>query len=181
MNFMALAQQSWQNLSDSNRALWFAVAAYTAAKQKKNPKASLNAHQLFLRYQNIRQWAGLAILETPSFSAFDYVDPEPRLYRDGASIKLEIQSGVYSDDIFALFRVTNPLKNSNYYFNRFLKVFRVVPPVVDFVNMDNIFMTFYGAIPAAGDQIGFSMRLFSILSPDIKAESVYRLVVQPTP
>jgi hypothetical protein len=181
LSFLPIVQQAWADLSDSDRALWYAIASFLPCKQKRDSGSFLNAHQLFVKYNCIRVWSGLTVLTTPQFTSIPYTDPEPRLYRDGASIFLEIQSGVYTDDTYALVKITQPLKNTNYYFKRFLKIFNLDTSGDAVYNLDPIFTEYWGSIPVAGDVCGFSFKMFSTLTPDIKATAFYKLTVQATP
>lgn len=177
MFFLEKTQLAWQNLSDANRSLWVGVTNFLQARQRRSASGLLSAHQLFIKYNCIRQWSGLDILLTPAFSSIPFVDPEPYLYLDGADIYLMLQSGVYYDGVYNLMKITPKLRPSIVNFQRYLRVFNTVSDDAQDFKVNNTMLQFNGAIPEIGDTFGISLTQFSIVSPDIKSVALYRVTV----
>jgi hypothetical protein len=161
-------QNAWNELSFEDRSLWVSMVSYLSPHQKNNINALLSAHQLFLKYNSTRLFAGLTILTTPSFDFLRTVPLSPSLSFPYGHLTLQTVLDLDNSTYQALVKLTPPLRSTINFFSNRLKIIQLDNFPRSSFDIHSAYISTFGVSPMVGDVIGIEWVAFHPLSPDIR-------------
>lgn len=180
---MATVQAAWSALSEAQKKEWSNYLLFSGYAIKNTEGIALSTFNVYLKYQLLRLWAQLDLLESPSYE----VVPSPFLQSEliyvppggGNPSDLFLSVPGLSGGIPASFVLhMSPVFSSSKSFvpSRFRVVNYITEGLGEYLVGDSYFNSFYRR-PIAGDVISIKIVAFSLYAPVVFADNVQVITV----
>lgn len=154
-NFINILQQQWRLLSPTERQTWLQFTNFNPIQQKRNSELFINGQQAFIKLNLYRLEYGFAIITTPQFSKCEITPVDVTIQLAGPNLFIKVDRELQSSFEFLIFFITvNLVPTINNPGSRF-KLIKFTTTDSDTFNINNEYITIFGALPVSGSKVFF--------------------------
>lgn len=173
---MNSVQQAWSGLTLAQQNQWTSFNSFVPSYQKNNQNFIISGFALFLKYNLIRMHAGFSILTSFEYTSLAPLILDPVVTLAGGALTLGLQEDISDDVSYVLFKASPVKNNITFSFKKRLRVILLPytgPAGQSSWDISSDYVSLFGKLPVATEQILISIIHFSMVAPIIGKTELY--------
>lgn len=165
-NLMMTMHNEWSELTPAQRKQWNQFIAYSGATIRRDKNVLTTGHALFIQYNYLRLLANFDVLTDPGYAVLppNYGTIGLSLTDLGVLTLYVFAESMDTEQWFAV-KLSNPRKTSLSFSARGLKYIPLTHSAGEDWPIQTLYSAIFGALPAKGDTLHYSIRWFSVTAP----------------
>lgn len=179
--FMKNAHQNWAALSSAERQQWQQFVSFSNQRIRRDRNVNISGHNLYIKYQVMRQVAGLEIKSSLEYISFPDWHYPSSIIQDAPSMYLSTLPASEDPigDLFFIFKVSAPRPPAQQFNPRGLRYCTLFGETWDAFTFAESYVPIFGALPPLGSWLHYSYICASTKAPIFSNLRTGKLEVQP--
>lgn len=163
--YMMQLHYAWSDLDPADRTQWDRFISFSSASINRDKSILLSGHDLFLKYNLFRLLQDQEILTVPSYSPNPEYSNLHEIENDYGVLTFKLLAAIVGGIQFFNLKLSAPRKESLSFSKQGLRfIFCDTMGVVAY-NITAAYLAVFGALPAVGAILHYSIRFYSLTAP----------------
>jgi len=178
--YMKNAHQGWADLTAAERQQWQQFVSFSNQRIRRDRNVTMSGHNLYIKYQVMRQVAGLAIQDTLDYISLPEWKYPSQIISEAPNLYLSTLpfSEAAIGDLFFIFKASAPRPAAQNYNPRGLRYCALVGATWDAFTFHTAYVSIFGALPPIGSWIHYSYICASTETPIFSNLRTGKLIVE---